>query len=87
MKMKLPVTHVELAPFDNKAGSQRKAGSKDDRIEPDAHYLALIDGKWFLGQFSEVWYGWNFDDWGTSGIQLDLIEDLYKVDLTKLGEL
>jgi len=34
-------------------------------------YLVKIDGKFFLGKFSRQWYGWNFDDWGTSGIQLD----------------
>lgn len=80
----LAITHVPLPAFDNEFGTQRKAGSKDDRIKWDAHYLALIHGEWYMGTFSETWYGWNFDAWGTSGIQLDLIEDLYEIDLTPL---
>ena len=44
-------------------------------------YLALIYGNWHLGQFGKVWYGWNFTNWGTSGIQLDHIQILYETDL------
>jgi hypothetical protein len=80
----LPITHVPLAPFDTVAGVQRKAGSKDSRITAEGHYLARIFGEWYMGQFSEQWYGWSFQDWGTSGIQLDAIEDLYEIDLTSL---
>lgn len=34
-------------------------------------YLACIGGDFCAGHFSKQWYGWNFDDWGTSGISLD----------------
>jgi hypothetical protein len=65
---------------------QRKAGSKDDRIDPDKTYLAKIHGAWYLGGFDEQWYGWNFDGWvNAAGYQLDCIEDLYEVDLGPLG--
>lgn len=82
----LPLIHVPLAPFDSPADHpcQRRAGSKDDRIRWDRHYFARIFGEWFLGQFEEEWYGWSFMNWGTSGIQLDSIEDLYEVDLGPL---
>lgn len=73
--MMFKITHVPLAPFDNPRTQRRS--SKDDRIDPDAQYLAKIYGTWYLGSFSEQWYGWNFDNWGTSGMQLDSIEDLY----------
>ena len=40
-------------------------------IRSNRKYLVKIAGQYFLGYFSRQWYGWNFDDWGTSGIQLD----------------
>ncbi len=53
---------------------------QDDRIEEGKSYLAKIFGKWHAGKFSRQWYGWNFDNWGTSGIQLDnSIEELYEI--------
>jgi hypothetical protein len=76
----LRVTHLPLAPFDSPSKVQRKS-SRDDRISPDAYYLALIYGTWHLGHFSSQHYGWSFDNWGTSGIQLDSIQDLYEIDL------
>jgi hypothetical protein len=77
----LPSVHIPLEPLEGR--SQRRS-SQDDRIDPDKTYLALIFGEWCLGQFSQEWYGWSFDNWGTSGIQLDSIEDLYEVDLSAL---
>lgn len=94
----LPIKHIPLDPFDSPTGywhdddgtkhkytpCQRKAGSKDDRISKDKTYFAKIYGSWHMGKFSEVWYGWTFNNWGTSGCQLDSIEDLYEVDLEVL---
>jgi len=40
-------------------------------IREDGEYLACLDDGWYAGQFSRQWYGWNFDNWGTSGIQLN----------------
>jgi len=34
-------------------------------------YLVKIDSEFHAGRFSKQWYGWNFDNWGESGIQLD----------------
>jgi hypothetical protein len=97
----LPVRHIRLEPFDSPTSwrccaentcegihkqIQRRAGSKDDRISSEKSYLALIHGGWYLGKFEEQWYGWNFHPWGFSGIQLDLIEDLYEIDMGALGE-
>ncbi len=90
----LPLIHIPLAPFDSPTEwkdptvtrfVQRKAGSHDERINSQRHYLAKVHGRWHLGMFTKVWYGWNFSEWGTSGIQLDSIEDLYEVDLTVLS--
>lgn len=63
---------------------QRSSGSQDDRILTGQTYFAKIHGNWFLGTFSKQWYGWSFNNWGRSGMQLNLIEDLYEVDLSVL---
>lgn len=34
-------------------------------------FLCLIDGKYFCGRFSKVWFGWSFDDWYGGPIQFD----------------
>ena len=44
---------------------------KSPNINEDSTYIVKIYGKWYLGQFSMQWYGWSFDDWGTSGVQLN----------------
>jgi hypothetical protein len=80
----LPLTRIPLEPFNNSFGTQRLGGSKDERITADAHYFAKIHEVWHFGTFSLQWYGWSFDNWGTSGIQLDSIEDLYEVDVAAL---
>lgn len=62
---------------------QRSSGSHDDRIRPDQDYLALIHGRWYMGRFIKVWYGWSF--WlGSHSSQLNHIEDLYEIDLGAL---
>jgi hypothetical protein len=34
-------------------------------------YLVKVHRSWFLGKFSRLWYGLNFNNWGTSGLQFD----------------
>ena len=91
----LPLKHIPLDPFDRGGGissidgktyppCQRSAGSQDNRIDADKHYLAKIHGGWYLGQFDLMWYGWSFDGWANPSYQLDSIEDLYEVDLGSL---
>ncbi len=50
--------------------------SKIDRGET---YLVKIYGEIFAGQFSKQWYGWNFNNWGCSRIQLDAIEKVWRI--------
>jgi hypothetical protein len=76
--------HRDRCEFVHTRKVQRRAGSKDDRISADKTYFAKIHGRWYFGRFSTQHFGWNFDDWGTSGLQLDSIEDLYEVDLSAL---
>lgn len=63
---------IPLEPF--LEGKVQRPSSKDDRFNEDSSYLVKIWDQWHAGQFSEQWYGWSFDNWGTSGMQLDSIE-------------
>ena len=51
-----------------------------DIIPNSRAYLCRIYGSWFVGSFSRQWYGLSFNDWGTSGIQLDHIDALFLID-------
>lgn len=71
---------IELGPFTNSFKNQRKS-SKDSRINSDTTYLVKIYGNWYAGKFTNQWYGWNFHNWGGSGIQLDCIEGpIYEIN-------
>lgn len=35
------------------------------------NYLALIDGEFHVGPFSEEWYGLNYDGWKYNSLQYD----------------
>jgi len=63
---------IPLEPFPE--GNVQRPSSKDDRFNEDSQYLVKIHGWWYAGQFSEVWYGWSFDNWGMSGMQLNSID-------------
>jgi hypothetical protein len=52
-------------------------------INEHRSYLVKIYGSWYAGSFSMQWYGWNFDNWGTSGIQLSpYITEVYLIEET-----
>jgi hypothetical protein len=42
-------------------------------------YFCKIYNYWYSGKFSKKWYGLNFDNWGTSGIQLSSINSVYRI--------
>ena len=65
------------------------ASSHDDRIELGKTYLVRVYGKWYLGTFSQQWYGWSFNNWGASGIQLNStgVEAVCEADISELEEL
>lgn len=51
-----------------------------DIIPNTRSYLCRIYGSWFVGSFSRQHYGLNFNDWGTSGIQLDHIDAVFLIE-------
>ena len=66
------------------AGKQLKkipvgATSECSQIAPKKRYRVRIDERWYEGSFSKQWFGWKFEDYGTNGIQLNLIDEVYEI--------
>ena len=53
--------------------------STSSLIDSRKRYRVRIDGSWYEGSFSKQWFGWRFDNYGTSGIQLNLIDEVYQI--------
>ncbi len=45
-------------------------------------YRVQIEGQWYEGAFSKQWFGWQFDDYGISGCQLNLIDQVFEIVLS-----
>ena len=77
----MKLIEIPLDPFPE--GRTQRKSSNDDRIKINEYYLAKIGNGWYAGRFTKQWYGWNFQNWGCSGIQLDSIEGpLYRIEET-----
>lgn len=55
------------------------SSSESCHIKPRRTYRVRIARKWYEGAFSKRWFGWSFDGFGSSGMQLNLIEQVYEV--------
>jgi hypothetical protein len=53
--------------------------STSSHINSRKRYRVKIEGRWYEGSFSKQWFGWRFDDYGTSGMQLNLIDEVYEI--------
>lgn len=53
--------------------------SKNSNISSQRRYRVRIGETWYEGAFSKRWFGWNFEDFGTSGIQLNLIDEVFEL--------
>jgi hypothetical protein len=52
----------------------------NDAIVPyDAQYLVKVCGRWRAGIFDRQWFGLNFSNYGSSGIELEAIDEVYEV--------
>jgi hypothetical protein len=58
---------VRLKPID----LSKAEGHECPGIKPRKHYLCLIDGQFFAGEFDRQWYGLNFCGWRDVGLQFD----------------
>ncbi|HXX93130.1 MAG TPA: hypothetical protein VEN81_05820 [Planctomycetota bacterium] len=53
--------------------------SESSHIDSRKRYRVKIEGRWYEGSFSRQWFGWNFDGYGSSGLQLNLIDEVYEL--------
>ena len=53
--------------------------SENSHIDSRKRYRVKIEGRWYEGCFSKQWFGWRFDNYGTSGLQLNLIDAVYEI--------
>jgi hypothetical protein len=59
----------------------------NDAIVPyEAQYLVKVCGRWRAGTFDRQWYGLNFTNYGSSGIDLESIDEVYEVTEEAVGE-
>jgi hypothetical protein len=56
-------------------GSSSESGQIDSR----KRYRVKVEGKWYEGSFSKQWFGWRFEDYGSAGIQLNLIDQVFEI--------
>jgi hypothetical protein len=55
------------------------ASSESSHIDSRKRYRVRIEGQWYEGSFSKQWFGWRFDGYGSSGMQLNLIDQVYEI--------
>ena len=59
--------------------------SNSSAIDSRKRYRVRVDGTWYEGSFSKQWFGWKFDNYGTSGIQLNLIDEVFEIVSARPG--
>lgn len=55
------------------------ASSQSPHLDPRKRYRVKVEGRWHEGSFSKQWFGWLFEGYGPSGIQLNLIDAVYEI--------
>jgi len=58
--------------------------SESTHLSPRKRYRVKIEGRWYEGQFSKQWFGWQFDGY-QSGIQLNLIDEVFEIVTARPG--
>ena len=53
--------------------------STSSAIDTRKRYRVRIEERWYEGCFSKQWFGWRFDEYGSSGIQLNLIDEVFEI--------
>ena len=53
--------------------------SQSGAITAKKTYRVRIDGRWYEGRFSKESFGWNFENYGSSGMQLNLIDAVFEI--------
>ena len=55
------------------------SSSENPHIHPRRMYRVRIEKDWYEGTFSKRWFGWIFNDYGDTGMQLNLIDEVFEV--------
>ena len=55
------------------------SSSESGHISAQRKYRVRIGPRWYEGRFSKRWFGWLFEDFGDTGLQLNLIDEVFEV--------
>jgi hypothetical protein len=55
------------------------SSSESGHINPRRKYRVRVEGQWYEGSFTKKWFGWCFEGGGVSGLQLNLIDQVYEI--------
>src|SRR5688572_10439266 len=58
------------------------SSSESPHIAAQRRYRVRIDRDWYEGGFTKRWFGWNFEAFGSSGMQLNLIDEVFELPRT-----
>ena len=59
--------------------------SESSHLSPRKNYRVKIQGQWYEGRFSKEWFGWKFDNYGSAGMQLNLIDEVFEIQVPPPG--
>jgi hypothetical protein len=52
----------------------------NDTIVPfEKQYLVNVCGRWRAGTFDSQWFGLNFTNYGSEGIELEALDEVYEI--------
>jgi hypothetical protein len=55
------------------------SSSENKEINSLRRYRVRIEGQWYEGAFRKEWFGWKFEGYGSTGIQLNLIDEVFEI--------
>lgn len=65
----LTLKHIEL----------NGTNTNDGIVPYEAQYLVRVYGRWRAGTFDRQWYGLNFTKYGSEGLELEAIDEVYEI--------
>ena len=74
-------------PRDVSSGTLKRiiVGSSSETSNISAHrqYRVRIGREWREGVFTKQWFGWNFESFGPSGMQFNLLDEVFELPRTR----
>lgn len=56
-----------------------RSSSESSQISAQRKYRVRIGRRWYEGSFSKRWFGWLFVEFGDTGMQLNLIDEVFEM--------